>query len=524
MAEPRDVVIVGGGHNGLVAAAYLAKGGKKPLVLERRDTAGGAAVTEEIHPGFRTSALAHTAGILPKIAKDLDLARHGLTVLSPEPRLVALSPDGRALPLFGDTAKTVESIGRFSQKDAARYPELVASLEKISRVVAPLLLMTPPSIEKPTLMELLGLAKVGNGFRRLPKRDAQRLLRWGPMAVADFAAEWFETELLRAALAARGIFGTFAGPWSAGTTATLLLSVASDPYPFGSSSLVKGGLGALTQALAASAQAAGAEIRTGAEVVRILVKDGVAVGVALASGEEIPARAVVSNADPKRTFLGLVDPIALGPDFLGKIKNYRSMGTVAKVNLALSGAPHFAGVDGGGLPPGRIQIGHEIDALERAYDAAKYGGFSKDPYLDVVIPTALDPSLAPAGQHVMSVAMQFAPYKLKEGDWNARREELGDVVVAALARYAPDLPGLVLARQVLTPRDLEEKYGLTGGHVFHGEPSLDQIFTMRPILGWAQYRTPVRGLYLCGAGTHPGGGVTGAPGANAAREIAKDLR
>jgi phytoene dehydrogenase-like protein len=253
------------------------------------------------------------------------------------------------------------------------------------------------------------------------------------------------------------------------------------------------------------------------------VKDGVATGVVLASGEEIPAKAIVSNADPKRTFLTLVDPLALGPDFLGKVRNYRSVGTVAKVNLALSGAPRFGGLNGT-LPPGRVHVGPEIDALERAFDAAKYGGFSTEPYLEAVLPTVLDPSLAPAGKHVMSVTMQFAPYKLAEGDWNSRREELGDAVVAQLARYAPGLEALVEARQVLTPLDLETRYGLTGGHPFHGEPSLDQLFTMRPILGWAQYRTPVRGLYLCGAGTHPGGGVTGAPGANAAREIARDLR
>ncbi len=316
--------------------------------------------------------------------------------------------------------------------------------------------------------------------------------------------------MLRAVLASRGIFGTFAGPWSAGTTATFLLSAAGEPHPAGTASYVKGGLGALTQALASAARAAGAEVRTGAEVARILVKDGAAVGVVLASGEEIPARAVVSNADPKRTFLSLLDPIELGPDFLGKARNIRAVGTLAKVNLALSGAPRFTGLDA--LPPGRIHIGASIDDLERAFDAAKYGGFSKEPLLEVVIPTVLDPSLAPTGSHVLSVAMQFAPYGVNGGGWSARREELGDAVVSTLARYAPGLEALVVARQVLTPEDLETKYGLTGGHPYHGEPALDQIYTMRPILGWARYRTPIRGLYLCGAARDregPAGAVTG---------------
>jgi phytoene dehydrogenase-like protein len=518
------VVVLGGGHNGLVAAAYLGKRGLNPLVLERRDVVGGAAVTEEIAPGFRVSALAHTAGPLDnRVAKDLELETHGLRLLAADPRLVALSPDGRAAAFHTDAAKTSAELSRFSRKDAEKYPELVASLAKIAGVLGPLLASTPPAVDAPSIPDLMGLAKVGNGFRKLPKRDAYRLLRWGPMAVADFASEWFETELFRAVLAARGIFGTFAGPWSAGTTATYLLSAAAEPHPAGSGSLVAGGLGALSNALASSARAAGAEIRTGAEVKRIVVRDGAAAAVVLGSGEEILARAVVSNADPKRTFLSLLDPIDLGPDFLDKARNIRAVGTVAKVNLALKEAPRFTGLDA--LPPGRIHVGPSIDDLERAFDAAKYGGFAKEPVLDVTIPSVLDPSLAPAGAHVMSIAMQFAPYKLGNGSsWGDTRDSLGDAVLACLERYAPGLGALVVARQVLTPADLESVYGLTGGHPFHGEPALDQLYTMRPILGWARYRTPIKGLYLCGAGTHPGGGVSGTPGANAAREIAKDLK
>ncbi len=387
--------------------------------------------------------------------------------------------------------------------------------------------MTPPSIDDPSMGEMWDLLGVGRKFRALPRRDAFRLLRWGPMAVADLVSEFFETELLRAVVAARGIYGAFAGPWSAGTALGVVLQAASDSNAAGPATFVRGGMGALTQALAAAARGFSAEIRTGATVARVATKDGRASGVVLSTGEEVLARAVVSNADPKRTLLTLVDPVELDPDFIWKIQNYRSVGALAKVNLALSGLPEFpsAAASGGqNALAGRIHIGPEIDYLERAYDAAKYGDFSPHPYCDVTIPTLTDPSLAPAGKHVMSIVAQFAPYKLKTGDWKAKRDALGDSVVDAVAAYAPNLKGLVTSRQVLTPADLEATFGLTGGHVFHGDAAIDQLFTMRPLLDWAQYRTPVKGLYLCGSGTHPGGGVTGAPGLNASREVARDLR
>jgi phytoene dehydrogenase-like protein len=372
------------------------------------------------------------------------------------------------------------------------------------------------------------MLKAGKGFRNLGEKGMFRLLRWGPMAVADLVAEFFENELVRAAIAARGVFGTNFGPWSAGSSAVLLLRSAADPHPAGSSAFPRGGLGALTQAMAAATMKAGAEIRTGAEVAQITVKDGVATGVVLKSGEEIPAKAVISGADPRRTLLGLLDPVHLTPDFLVKMQNYRAQGTMAKVNLALSALPEFPALRDGGTGPqalaGRIHIGPEIDYLERAFDDSKYGELSRQPYLDVMIPSAADPSLAPAGAHVMSVCVQFAPFKLKAGDWKSRRNELGDVVVKTLAAYAPQLSQQILARQIITPLDLEETYGLTGGHIFHGELALDQLFTMRPLLGWARYATPIQGLYLCGSGTHPGTGVTGISGANAAREILKSLR
>ncbi len=526
----RDAIILGAGHNGLVAAWHLAKAGLKPLVLERRAVGGGGAVTEEIHPGFRCSTLAHACGPLDAaIVRDMHLARHGAEFVYPDPRLFAPAPDGRALLLYNDAARSAKSIAQLSPKDAQKYPRFQEVLARIGGFLSQVMTFTPPDIDQPSASDLWHLLQTGRGFRRLGRDDMFRLLRWGPMAVADLAAEFFETELLRATIAARGIFGAFLGPWSAGSGTVLLLRAASDPHPAGSSCCVRGGMGKLTEAMAAAAKQAGAEIRTGAEVAQILVKDGVATGVVLAGGEEIAAKCVISGADPRRTYLKLLDPVHLAPDFLIKMQHYRAPGTVAKVNLALDALPKFralaaSGADSNGALAGRIHLGPEIDYLERAFDDCKYGDFSRAPYLDVMIPSVSDPSLAPAGKHVMSVHVQFAPYRLKAGSWPERRDALGDAVVKTLAEYAPDLPNLVLARQIITPLDLEETYGFTGGHIFHGELALDQLFTMRPLIGWARYRTPIRGLYLCGSGTHPGNGLTGLSGANAAREILKDTR
>jgi len=351
------------------------------------------------------------------------------------------------------------------------------------------------------------------------------LLRWGPMAVADLAAEFFETELLRATIAARGIFGTSLGPWSAGTSLVLLLRAAADANPAGGNFFAFGGIGALTLAMASAAQKAGAEIRTGTEVIEIQIKNGAAQGVVLSNGEEIRARAVISNADPKRTFLKLIDSSLLSPTFIKRLQNYRMNGTVAKVNLALSALPTFKGLNGNTEAlRGRIQIGPEIDYLERAFDESKYGNFSRAPYLEITIPSFNDPSLAPEGKHVMSIYMQYAPYQLRNATWESQRTALCDTVVKTLVQYAPDLTDKILHHQVITPADLEKTYGLTGGHIFHGELALDQVFTMRPFLDWARYRTPIDDLYLCGSGTHPGTGLTGGSGANAAREILKDLK
>ncbi len=527
MPSTPDIIIIGAGHNGLVAATYLAKAGWKPLVLERRPIVGGAAITDEIHPGFKCSTLSYASGpLLPQIEKDLRLDRFGLQTITPDIRVLALHPNSQPVALYNDPVRTATELKEISAADAGNYPAFHQTFGRIGKVLSSLVTMTPPAVEKTTPSELWNLGKIGLQFRSLDKKDAFRLLRWGPMAVADLVAEWFENELLRATIAARGIFGSFAGPWSAGTSAGLLWQAAFDRQAIAPSSFFKGGLGALTQALSQAALDAGAEIRTSADVVRIESNGDRVVKVVLSDGEELVARAVVSNADPRTTFLKLLDPTALDPNFLMKVQNFRGYGVSAKVNLALSALPSFTGLadDAAAKLSGRIHIGPDIDYLERAFDAAKYGDYSPEPYLDITIPTLTDSSLAPEGAHVMSIYAQFAPYALKHGDWTERRQELGDVVVNLLAHYAPNLKDLIIARQVITPFDLEQTYGLSGGQIFHGEHSLDQFFTFRPLIGWAQYRTPIKGLYLCGAGTHPGGGITGGPGFNASREIIKDFR
>ena len=526
--KSRDIIIIGAGHNGLVTACYLARAGLKPIVLERREVAGGGCVTEEIHPGFRCSILADRPGpLLPQIIKELQLERYGVEFITPAARVFAPAVDGDSICLYEDPKRNAGELSKKSAHDTKNYPEFASTFTRIGKALRPLLTMTPPNIDSPTPNELWNLGKLGWGIRGLGRKDEYRLLRYGPMAVADLAAEWFETESLRAIVAARGIFGAFAGPWSGGTSAALLLQAATGGDPIAPAVLVKGGMGSLTQALANAATAAGAEIRTNAEVANVQIKDGRAAGVVLSNGEEISARAVVSNADPKTTFLKLIDPAELDPSFYTKVRNYRAHGALAKLNLALSALPKFtgcSGVDGAEKLSGRIHIGPDIDYLERAFDCAKYGNFSTQPYMEITIPSLSDSSLAPPGAHVMSIHVQFAPYKLKDGDWHSRREELGDAVVKTLSDYAPNLKELIVGRQLITPLDLERSYGLSGGHINHGEMSLDQLFAFRPLIGWARYRTPIEGLYLCGAGTHPGGGVTGAPGLNASREIVKDMK
>ena len=516
-----DVILIGGGHNGLAAAAFLARGGAKTLVLEARNSVGGASITDEIHPGFRISTLAHAAQPAARLMAELRLADHGLELIEPDPYLFAPLLDGRSLWLSRNTDDTANSIATFSKEDARRYPDFRETLERLRPFVGGLMASPPPEIEQPSNADLWSLLMMGRRFRGLGKKDAYRLLRWSPMSAADFVSEWFESEPLRAAIAAGGIFGTSLGPRSAGSAAVLLMRTCAGDGP---QRLVRGGLGSVTAALASAARAAGVEIRTGVEVRRIEVKDGRTTGVTLASGEELNAKAVVSNADPRRTLLGMVDPVHLAPGFVLRMRNYRAAGNVAKINLALSRLPHFtSAVGNAGALNGFIHIGPELDYLERAFDSSKYGVWSPHPYLEVTIPSLTDPALAPPGGHVMSITAQYAPYRLRHASWDVESAPFADAVIATLAAYAPDLPSLILRRQVITPADLEANYGLTGGHIFHGELALDQLFTMRPLLGWARYRTPIRGLYMCGSGTHPGYGVSGLSGMNAAREILKDL-
>jgi phytoene dehydrogenase-like protein len=486
------------------------------------------AVTEEIYPGFRCPTLAHTGGPLRvEIIRDMRLERHGLRMIRPEVRVAALSPEGAAVLFFDDVRLTANGLAAVSPRDAQAYAEFTQVLGRIGEIFHQLAGSTPPAIDQPSPDDLLEALKGGRMIRKLGRRDMYRFLRWGPMAIADLLDEWFETPLLKAALAARAILGCIGGPRSPGTANLLLLRCGDDPNPAGPTAFPEGGLGALTQALASSASAAGATIRTSAEVTGVLTKDGCATGVRLANGEEIPAQAVLSNADPVRTLLKLVDPVHLTPALLQHLQHYRSCGVLAKVNLVLDGLPSFNALQREGgeqVLTGRIHIGPSMDYLERAFDASKYGEFSSEPYLEVVIPSLTDPSLAPAGKHVLSIYAQFAPYNLRKGDWRTRNQQFADAVINVLSGYAPDLPAKVLHCQVITPADIESTFGVTGGHPYHGELALEQFFTMRPLLGWARYRTPVKGLYMCGAGTHPGSGLNGASGANAAREMIKDLR
>jgi phytoene dehydrogenase-like protein len=410
-----------------------------------------------------------------------------------------------------------------------QFPAFHRAIGQGASLLADLGREIPPSLDRPGASELWHLLKTGRRFRGLGRTDAYRLLRMAPMPVADLTEEWFETDILRAAIATRGVLGTNLGPRSAGTVATLLLDAARDPAAPGAPSFVRGGMGRLTAALAAAATQAGAEIRTGVDVARIEVDDTGVRSVLLASGEQISTRVVVSNADPKRTLLGMVDPVRLEPGFLLRVRNIRARGTLAKVNLALAGLPAFTAardlpqdVPAAEALAGRILIAPGIDYLEQAFDVSKYGDTPMRPFLECVIPTLTEPAFAPAGRHVMSIYVQYAPYDLRRSDWNTERDRLQQTVIDTLAEHAPGLPSLVLAAQTITPVDLEATYSYTGGHIHHGELALDQLYVMRPLLGWAQHRTPIAGLYLCGAGTHPGGGITGANGANAARVVLRD--
>jgi phytoene dehydrogenase-like protein len=526
-----DAVVIGGGHNGLVAAAYLARAGLGTLVLERREVVGGAAETGDLAPGFRAPTLAHTVGRLrPSLMRDLRLREHGLSLLAPDVRAFAPQLDGSGITLWADVGRTADGLRDRSSRDAEAYPGFDRLVRSLGHFLAELAATTPPDIPSPSLGDALTGLRLGRSFRGLGKHDARTVLRVLPMAVADFVAEAFESDGLRALIASRGIQYTAMGPWSAGTTAVLLTdSAGTDAGAAGQTVFAKGGPGAVSEALAGSVRAFGGHVRTGAEVVAITSVDGRANGVVLASGEEIGARSVVSGLDPKATLTRLVDPVEIGPTLGWRAANYRTRGSTAKVNLALSALPRFpaAGDESRQLLRGRIVLANGIDELEHAFDESKYGRMSALPYIEATIPSLVDPLLtsgAPAGSHVMSAIAQWMPYELRDYAWDDCRDALGDLVVRRLEQFAPGIGDLVVARQVITPLDLEREYGMSGGHPLHGEPSLDQFFLWRPLLGHARYRLPLERLYLCGSGAHPGGGITGQPGQNAAREMLSDWK
>ena len=512
-----NVVIIGAGHNGLVAAFYLAKAGMKPLVLERRDTVGGGGITGELHPGFKCPTLSHQILLWADIAREMQVERHGVEWLKPPADVFAPALDGRSLTLYDDVRRSAEGIRSFSAKDAEAYPAYRAAIERITGVLASLLAAPPPSIDTPSPRDLWTLLGTGRKFRALGRRDGYRLLRWGPMPAADMMGEWFESDLVAAASASPGVSGTMLGPRSAGSALVLMLHETHRRLA-GGGLRVRGGPGTLTRAMSEAARAAGAEIRTGTAVERILTRDERVTGV-VAGSAEIPASLVVSAVDPKTTFLRLIDPMDLSPEFVTQVRNYRSSGTVAKINFALSALPAFRGAADPHVLSGRIHIGPALDYLERAFDHAKYGEMSTEPWLDVSIPTILDPGLAPSGAHVMSIYVHYTPVMLRGGSWETAKDTLLQTVLRTLDRFAPGIAQLVVAAQVLSPAQLEGDFGFYGGHIFHGELALDQLFTMRPLLGYGRYNTPIQGLHLCGAGTHPGGFLTGASGRLAATTL-----
>jgi len=520
-----DAVVIGGGHNGLVAAASLGKAGHRALVLERADELGGTARTVEPAPGFRAPALLHDLGELrASLVRDLGLERHGFRLIRPPVAAFVPESDGGRIVLHADPRRTAEGLRSRSARDAAAFPEFDARIRSLASFIAHVAAATPPDIEAPSPRDAFAALRLGRSLRRIGKRAAREALRVLPMPVADLVGDTFETEALRAGLASRALSLTAMGPWTPGTALVYLLRSAAGGGAAGATAFATGGPAALVRALEAAARSAGAEIRTGAEVASVMTVNGRATGVALTSGEEIEARAVVSSADPKGT-LRLLDPVVAGPTLLWRGRNIRTPSSAAVVTLALDAIPAFRGVDDPALLAGRIVIGPSIGHLELAADDHKYGRVSEAPFLEATIPSLADPTLAPEGSHVMSVLFHSAPYRLRDGGWDdGTKDHVGDLALKVLEEVAPGLSDRVVARRVSTPPDLERDLGLTEGCAMHAEPGLDQFFAWRPLLGHARYRFAVPGLYLAGSGAHPGGGLTGAPGANAAREIVRDLK
>jgi len=520
-----DVVVIGGGHNGLVAAAYLAKAGRKVTVIEAADEVGGVLRGGEIAPGFTAPGLFHTVGRLrASVVKDLKLGAHGFEPIVPSVRMFAPQPDGSAVTFWGDPARTVEELRARSPHDAERFGPFDRKVRAIASFLAYVHAATPPDPKSPSIADALMGLKLGKAFRDLGPKPGREAIRALPMAVADLVQEVFESEAMRGPLAARGVLGTAMGAWATGSAYVFLNeSAGTDGGAAGTTVFARGGTGRLAEALASAARAVGVEIRTGTPVVAVRSKDGRVRGVTLAGGAELDASIVVSAADPKTT-ARLCDPVELGPNLMWRAENIRQPGATARVDLALSGLPVFRGADSAERLQGRIVLAPSIDDVEKAMDAWKYGHIAEEPLIEATIPTMLDLSLAPEGRHVMSMVVQAAPRTLRDGDWSTERDRLADIAVKTMERAAPGLGELIEARRVVTPEDMETEYHLGGGHLQHAEPGLDQFFAWRPLLGHARYAYLLDGLYLAGSGAHPGGGITGAPGANAARQILRDTK
>jgi len=519
-----DAIIIGGGHNGLVAAAYLARAGKKVVVLERRHLVGGATVTEEIFPGFKFTEFSYVVSLLrPEIIRDLKLPQHGLKIL-PLPSTVTPMENGDYLASWDDHDTTRREIYRHSPKDAEAYDEYSRRMARLAKAIKPILSILPPDPTSLHPKDLVGLMKLGKFASSLTQKELYGLAKIMTQSAADMLEEWFETDALLGTKSASGIIGTFLGPRSPSTAYVLLHHYMGEiDGAFRAWGFAKGGTGGIADSIAASAVAFGAEIRLNATVTQVIVKGGRAVGVALENGDEIHAKAVLSSADPFVTFLKLVDGKHLPDDLIHSIKKFRTRGSSGKVNLALSELPDFTALPGeNALHNGAISISPSIDYIERAYDDAKYGRFAKEPFIDMILPSKIDPDMAPPGQHVMSCFVQYAPYDI-EGGWDdAKRDAFGETVISTIEKYAPNIRRAIIGKQVLTPKDVEDIAGITGGNIFHGELLLHQLFFMRPATKWSAFRTPINGYYLAGSGAHPGGGIMGSPGKFAAELALKD--